>query len=69
MSRSAAIQSNAEYLTKSQVQDLLQVSRTTVDRAMAAGQLKYFKVGNGSLRGPVRFRKADVEQYVNSLVS
>jgi excisionase family DNA binding protein len=48
-----------KLLTKRQAGDVLQVSARTVDRIRAMGKLKAVKV-----RGSIRFRVADLENYI-----
>ena len=45
-----------ELLTSDDVIAELRISRSTLDRLLASGQLKALKIGNGALR----FRRADV---------
>jgi excisionase family DNA binding protein len=49
-------------MTKSQVATALAISRRTVDRLRAAGQLKAFKV-----RGRIRFDAADVRAFLEEM--
>jgi excisionase family DNA binding protein len=49
-------------LTAKDVRDILKVSRAQVDRLMASGQLKRVKIGRA-----LRFRRSDIESYINSV--
>jgi len=49
-------------LTLDDVATLLQVSRTTVDRIVASGEMRVTRVGSGS--GHPRVRPADLDAYL-----
>lgn len=49
-------------LTLDQVAEALQVSRTTVDRIVASGELRTTRVGSG--RGHPRVRPRDLDAYL-----
>lgn len=56
-----ATMTESRVMTAKQVQEALGVSRATVDRLFAAGELASFKV-----RGARRVRREDLERFVES---
>ena len=50
-----------KLLTKGEVCELLSVSRATLDRIVAAGELDALRIG-----GQVRFDRTELERYVRS---
>ncbi len=51
-----------QLMTKQEVAEYLQVSTRTVDRLVKAGELAVHKV-----RTNVRFRREDIEKYLDSI--
>lgn len=54
------------WYTKKQVQELFDISHTTVDRWMKSGKLKYYKTGNSRSNG-VRFAKNDILKLLDDM--
>jgi len=49
-----------EFYTVKELADLLEITTTTVYRMMRRGQIAYYSIGRAK-----RFRKADVESFLN----
>lgn len=53
----------SEFLTVNQVADLLRMSRGSVRRRIAAGELDVVRVGTGP-RAPIRIASGDLADYL-----
>jgi excisionase family DNA binding protein len=59
-----AIPDGAAFLTLAQVRAHLQLSRATLMKLAASGELKFVRVGSA-----LRYRKVDVDRYIASAVA
>ena len=60
MQTETSLGDTAEFLTKSQVADLLRVSRRTVDNMLARQQLPFYRIN----RRLLRFRREDIMEHL-----
>lgn len=49
-----------DYLTKREAQEVMRISRATLDRYMASGELRYIK-----LEKKVLIRRKDIDAFLN----
>ena len=54
-----------ELLTRADLQKLFKVSQPTIIRLEASGKLPAIRIGAGT----VRYRRADIEAFLNSLLA
>lgn len=54
-----------ELITFTEAMQILKVSRATLNRWINSGKITKLKLGEGR-RGMVRFRKDDIEKFINN---
>ena len=59
---------SVDVFTRSETARMLRVSLRTLDRWAQDGMVRFIKLGNGP-KAPVRFRKSDIEAFLDSHAS
>jgi len=54
-----------ELITTEEVMKILKISRATLSRWVKSGKIQALKLGEGR-KGAIRFRKADIENFINN---